>query len=91
MYHLTEYGQCFQRFDFFLYTVAVPTIGGEECENLVDCELYDYDYICIGKFKPWAEVNCPRYCGFCPGMFIGQIYILCLLVTSSDKLFKETE
>ena len=52
----------------FLFIATPIRVTETECVYLVECELYEYDYICEGKFQPWAEVNCPSYCGFCSGI-----------------------
>ncbi|CAG2205620.1 unnamed protein product [Mytilus edulis] len=39
----------------------------EQCGDKLDnCFNYD-DNECVGKYAPWAKINCAYRCGYCPG------------------------
>ncbi|XP_071136747.1 uncharacterized protein [Mytilus edulis] len=41
----------------------------EQCGDKLDnCFNYD-DNECVGKYAPWAKINCAYRCGYCPGNF----------------------
>ncbi|VDI21864.1 Hypothetical predicted protein [Mytilus galloprovincialis] len=41
----------------------------EQCGDKLDnCFNYD-DNQCVGKYAPWAKINCAYRCGYCPGNF----------------------
>ena len=40
----------------------------DQCIDAVsDCDVYGRDYICVGDYIPWAQINCAKFCGLCPG------------------------
>ncbi|XP_033756389.1 titin-like isoform X7 [Pecten maximus] len=47
--------------------VTAPSGVTEVCEDkLPNCRQYGFDKVCSpGPYRPWAEVRCRKFCGFC--------------------------
>ena len=58
---------CFLPFPCSMPVRFVLFLQVPDCGDQIDCTVFGKDYACRGEFVPWAKINCPVYCGLCPG------------------------